>query len=81
MAILVEEIVALAQEIDITDSVNWHDLAVDADAARELMANNLLDQYQQSWQHLDHEDRARAMLAVMCHLVVENFALNLKLHQ
>jgi capsule polysaccharide export protein KpsE/RkpR len=81
MAIQVEEIVALAQEIDITDQINWHDLAVDADSARELMANNLLDQYQQSWQHLDQEDQARAMLAVMCHLVVENFVLNLKLHQ
>lgn len=81
MAIQVEEIVALAQEIDITDQINWHDLAVDADSARELMANNLLDQYHQSWQHLDQEDQARAMLAVMCHLVVENFALNLKLHQ
>lgn len=79
--ITVEAIVDLAREIENEDPIDWAMLAVDEAGATELIANNLLDQYRNQWQSLSGDDRSLAMLAVMTHLVVENFALNLKLQR
>ena len=79
--ITVGAIVDLAREIEHEDPIDWAMLAVDEAGATELIANNLLDQYRNQWQSLSGDDRSLAMLAVMTHLVVENFALNLKLQR
>lgn len=72
---LVEQLVALAQEIDVTDPIDWADLAVSESEAYTLIANNILEQY------LTHsaEDRDMILLATVVKLTVENFALNLRL--
>jgi hypothetical protein len=79
--ITVEEIVALVNEIDQENHIDWSRLSIDNQLAIELMANNLLEQYNNSWSKLDSRDQALTMLAVMAHLVTENFSLNLRLRQ
>lgn len=72
---LVEQLVALAQEIDVTDPIDWADLAVSESEAYTLIANNILEQYLTN----SAEDRDMILLATVVKLTVENFALNLRI--
>lgn len=72
---LVEQLVALAQEIDVADPIDWADLAVSESEAYTLIANNILEQYLTN----SAEDRDMILLATVVKLTVENFALNLRI--
>lgn len=76
-----EAIIEIVKEIETEDPIDWGMLAVDEDDAVRLIANNILDQYNTEWQHLPEEQKKLIMLATITKLVVENFALNLKLSQ
>jgi hypothetical protein len=69
----------LVQNIDSEDPVDWGMLEVNEQAATELVVLNILDQYSESWSKLAEPDRSYAIVAMVAKLVLENFALNLKL--
>lgn len=77
----VKDIIELVEEIDSEDPIDWGMLNVDETQATELVANNLLEQYNTTWAGLPEDERNIIMLATITKLVVENFTLNLKLMQ
>ena len=81
MTVTVEEIRELVDEIDGQDPVDWAMLAIDESAATELIVNQLVDSYNITWSKFDQDTRDRIMLASMAKLVIENFVLNVRLHQ
>jgi hypothetical protein len=68
----VEVVAALAQEVEVTDPIDWAMLAIDEQEAYRLMASNIIEQF---------PDEKLEILAVITKLTVENFVLNLKLLQ
>jgi len=81
MKLEVEEILALMQEVESEDPIDWAMLNIDEYQAAELIVNSLVDQYNRDWSQLSHDSQIRAMMATIAKLVVENFTLNLKLRQ
>lgn len=81
MKVNVKEILVLMHEVEAADPIDWGMLAIDENAAMELIANNIVDQYNTQWQHLTDEQQILSLLATMGKLIVENFALNIKLRQ
>lgn len=81
MTVLVADIVALVQEIVKQDPIDWGNTAFTEDQAIELIANNLVDQYQRDWQHMPELERLHVMLAIMTKVIVENFSLQIQLRQ
>jgi hypothetical protein len=72
-------LVELVEEIASEDPIDWALLSVDEKTATYLIANNLLDQYTTVWSNMPEYDRNLIMLATITKLVVENFALNLRI--
>lgn len=79
--ILITQLVELVEEIDSEDPIDWGSLLVDEKTATYLIANNIIDQYNNVWSQMSEQDRTMIMLATITKLVVENFSLNLKLAQ
>ena len=77
----VKDIIELVKEIDSEDPIDWGMLNIDETQATELVANNLLEQYNTIWAGLPDDERNVIMLATITKLVVENFTLNLRLMQ
>ena len=75
------DILDLVKEIDSEDPIDWGMLSIDESVASELIATNLLEQYNTTWADMDPNERTVIMLATITKLVVENFTLNLKLRQ
>jgi hypothetical protein len=71
MNITPELLVELAKEVEAEDPIDWGFLSVSEDDAYRLMALHVLELFAQ-------HDRVAAM-ATIVKLLVENFALNLKL--
>jgi hypothetical protein len=76
-----KDIIDLVREIDSEDPIDWGMLNIDETQATELVANNLLEQYNTIWASMEDNERNVIMLATITKLVVENFTLNLKLMQ
>lgn len=79
--VTVNDILDLVKEIDSEDPIDWGMLSIDETVASELIATNLLEQYNTTWADMDPDERTVIMLATITKLVVENFTLNLKLRQ
>ena len=79
--IQVKDIVELVNEIEGEDPIDWGMLNIDETQATELVANNLVEQYNTTWAEMSDDERNIVMLATITKLVVENFTLNLKLLQ
>lgn len=74
---LVDQLVDLAEHIEIGDPIDWGMLTISEHDAYRLMANSVLENYLET----DSESRDMIMLATVIKLTVENFVLNLKLLQ
>lgn len=61
----------LAQEIELTDPIDWSELSIDETTAYRLMAAHVVDM----------SNDALTLKASVVKLLVENFVLNLKLDQ
>jgi hypothetical protein len=61
----------LAQEIELTDPIDWSELAIDETTAYRLMAAHVADM----------SNDELTLKASVVKLLVENFVLNLKLEQ
>lgn len=69
---VIDAIVALAQEVEVTDPIDWGMLAIDEEEAYRMMAISILETF---------PDESITIQAVITKLTVENFVLNLKLAQ
>lgn len=69
-------IVELAKEVETGDPIDWADLKLQQDAAFKLIAASMLEYYQDC----PESERELMLLAVATKLSVENFVLNLRLH-
>jgi hypothetical protein len=81
LAISIDEIVSIVNEIDREYSIDWATLAVDEGSATNLLAISILDQYNNTWSKFNQKDKDLIMLASIVQLLLENFVLNLKLRQ
>lgn len=72
---LVEQIIDVAKEIELTDPIDWGMLSIDEDAAYHMIATGVLENYLLT----DADSRDMILLSVATKLAVENFVLNLKL--
>jgi hypothetical protein len=75
--ILVEQLVELAEEIEVGDPIDWGMLDVSEHEAYMLIAPSVLENFNLT--EVKHRDIM--MLATIVKLTVENFALNLTLLQ
>lgn len=71
-----KRIAILAKEIETEDPVDWGMLSIDESTAYEFIANNVVSKFDKY-----SVDERSVMLATIVKLIVENFVLNLKLHQ
>jgi hypothetical protein len=69
---IIDAIVALAQEVEVTDPIDWGMLAINEEEAYRMMAISILETF---------PDESITIQAVLTKLTVENFVLNLKLAQ
>jgi hypothetical protein len=69
---IVDLIVALAQEVEVADPIDWGMLAIDEEEAYRMMAISILETF---------PDESITIQSVLTKLTVENFVLNLKLMQ
>lgn len=74
---LTEQLVELAEQIEMGDPIDWAMLSIDEHEAYKLMAAGVLDNYLGT----DADCRDMMLLATVVKLTVENFVLNLKLMQ
>jgi hypothetical protein len=74
---LTEQLVELAEQIEMGDPIDWGMLNINEHTAYELMSAGVLDNYL----GMDPDCRDMMLLATVVKLTVENFALNLKLMQ
>lgn len=74
---LTEQLIALAEEIETTDPIDWGMLNISERSAYELVAGSILENYLA----MDKDSRDMMLLATTVKLTVENFVLNLKLLQ
>lgn len=68
----VELLVSLAQEVEVTDPIDWGMLEISEHEAYTMMATSVLEMF---------PDERIEIQAVIVKLTVENFVLNLKLMQ
>jgi hypothetical protein len=74
---LTEQLVELAEQIELSDPIDWGMLSINEHDAYKLMAGGVLDNYLST----EPDCRDMIMLATVVKLTVENFVLNLKLMQ
>lgn len=68
----IQLLVDLAQEVEVTDPIDWGMLAISEEEAYTMMATSVLETF---------PDEKIEIQAVIVKLTVENFVLNLKLMQ
>jgi hypothetical protein len=68
-------------EIESEDPIDWAMLSIDENQATELIVNQVVDSYNTHWSQFDPELRDRIFVATVAKLTLENFVLNIKLHQ
>lgn len=74
---LVDAVVELAQEMDLTDPVDFGMLQVGEESTHRMIATSIIDN---AFKDNPTDDELRLMLlATVTHLVVENFVLNQKI--
>jgi hypothetical protein len=75
MNLSVEELAILAQEVEVTDPIEWGMLSIDERTSYRLMAANVLELFE----GMEKDQQLTIALASITKLLVENFVLNLKL--
>ena len=76
--ITLNEMIALAKEVESEDPIDWSYLNIDEDTAYKLIGLNVFEMYHDWKSSGQSED---IMLVTITKLIVENFALNSKLLQ
>ena len=71
------ELIELVKEVETQDPIDWGMLNIDEDDAMKLIAMDVLDMFQG---YETCSERESIMLVTVTKLILENFALQLKLH-
>lgn len=71
-----EEIIELAKNVELEDSIDWSEVNVDRDAIYQMIGSQAYEIYVSQ---AAEEDREAILLATVVKLVVENFVLNLQI--
>ena len=73
----VKQLADLAREVEITDPIDWQAMNIDEQTAYELMASSVIVQFGS----VEENYKEPIMMSTIVKLLVENFVLNIKLHQ
>lgn len=76
MKYTLEQIIDLAQNVELGDSIDWNETNLDRDKVYQIITSQVYEAYT-TWEN--EEDKEAIMLASLAKLVVENFVLNTKL--
>lgn len=71
-----EQIIELAKNVELEDSIDWNEVHVDRDAIYQLIGSQTYEIYAEQ---CEDEDSEAILLATVVKLVVENFVLNLQI--
>ena len=71
----VDFLVDIAMECELSDPIDWGMLHITEKEAYQMMASNVLEQFQ----NVEDKQQLIVILATMTKLLVENFVLNLRL--
>ena len=74
----VDELVELTKEVESEDPIDWGMLNIDEEGAIRLVALSVFEMYDE-WKNSDSTEDI--MLTTITKLVLENFALNLRLQK
>ena len=72
-----EQIIDLAKNVELGDSIDWSQVHLDRDRIYQIVGSQVYEYYN-NWS--SDEDREAVMLAAITKLVVENFVLNVKVN-
>lgn len=72
-----EQIIALAKEVETSDTIDWDDLPLEKDRIYQMVGSQVYELYTQ---YSQQDDGEAVLLATITKLVVENFVLNLKVN-
>ena len=70
-----EQIIELAKNVELEDSIDWSDVNVDRDKIYQIIGSQAYEIYATQ---CEEEDGEAVLLATVVKLVVENFILNLR---
>ena len=76
MKYTLEEIIELAKNVELEDSIDWSEVNVDRDRIYQMIGSQAYEIYVTQ---AAEEDREAILLATVVKLVVENFVLNLQI--
>lgn len=71
-----EQIIELAKNVELEDSIDWSEVNVDRDSIYQIIGSQAYDIYAGQ---CEEEDGEAVLLATVVKLVVENFVLNLQI--
>lgn len=71
---LLDDMIQLAREIDVTDPIDFKSMNLDEDAAYKTIGLELIER----WADTPHDHRELMLLSTCLHLVVDNMVLNMK---
>jgi len=72
-----DQIIELAKEVEITDSIDWDSLPVEKDRIYQMVGSQVCELFNE---YSQQEDSEAILLATVTKLVVENFVLNLQVN-
>lgn len=75
MKYTVEQIIELAKDVELEDSIDWNNINVNRDTIYQMIGSQVYEMYASSPKE---EDQEAVLLATVVKLVVENFVLNLQ---
>lgn len=73
-----EEIIELAQNVELGDSIDWNGLNIQREQVYQIIGSQVYEMYEE-W--ADNDDTEAVLLATITKLVVENYVLNIKLEK
>ena len=71
------QLIELAQIVEQKDPIDWSQVSVTPESAYGMMAAHVIDLFEEH----NSADKEITMMSVMVKLLVENFVLNLRIHQ
>ena len=72
-----EQIIELAKEVELEDSIDWTDLPLDKDRIYQIVGSQAYELYEN---YTASDDGEAVLIATVTKLLVENFVLNLKVN-
>ena len=72
-----EQIIELAKEVELTDTIDWENLPLEKDRVYQIIGSQAYELYAN---YSQSEDGEAILIATITKLLVENFVLNLKVN-